>query len=135
MNERIEKVKKHLKKHKVGYSCGVTVVIAAGITCIIMKSVKSSLDAGAYGSETTTLRSSFFSLYSKESGNNIVTTIHSGDRGHPGFRVKHLGLDIDFDTQGAAARAFHIPESILSKHLNGKLDDAYGEKFERILAA
>jgi hypothetical protein len=73
-------------------------------------------------------------LYAKESGHNIVTTVHTGGKGHPGFRVKHLGTNLDFDTQGAASRAFDIPENIISKHLNGKLADAYGERFERIAA-
>ena len=124
-----QQVVDHIKRHKVVYSIGATIVIA-GVTYTITKSVKSSLDAGANGSEMTTLHSSIFSFYN--SGNNVVTSVHTGGRGHPGFRVKHLGTNINFDTQGMAARAFDIPENIVSKHLNGKLLDAYGHQFERI---
>jgi hypothetical protein len=130
-----DQIKAHVKKYKVVYSSVATGIVVAGITTIIMReNVKSSLDAGANGSEMTTLRSFFFSLYSKDSGNNIVTTIHTGGRGHPGFRVIHPKSGLEFDTQGAVSRAFHIPECIVSKHLNGKLEDAYGEVFERISA-
>ena len=130
----LDQVKGHIGRHKVAYSLGAGVAIA-GITCFIMKgNVKSSLDAGANGSEMTTLRSFFFSLYAPNSGHNIVTTVHTGGKGHPGFRVRHPATNLKFDTQGAASRAFDIPETIVSKHLNGKLPNAYGEIFERIAA-
>lgn len=92
----------------------------------------SYLDAGANGPSLATTRSFSLNIFSKRSG-NIVTAVHDGTRGHPGFRVRNLDHMIDFDTQGAAARAFEIPETIVSKHLNGKLPDAYGKHFERII--
>jgi hypothetical protein len=131
-DKAFEGIASHVKRHKVAYSFGAGIAIA-GITCLIIgKNVKSSLDTGANGSEMTTLHSFFFSLFANNSGHNVVTTVHTGGRGHPGFRVKHPATNLDFDTQGAAARAFHIPETIVSKHLNGKIPNAYGEVFERI---
>lgn len=126
-----EKIKNHFERHKTAYLVGAGITFA-GITCLIMrKNVVSHLDAGANGPSPVTTHSFSFNFFSKRSG-IIVTTIHNGSRGHPGFRVRNLDHMLDFDTQGAAARAFEIPETIVSKHLNGKISNAYGFHFERI---
>lgn len=131
MGDRFEKVKNHVKEHQTAYCCVATGIVVAGITAIIMRERHATLLRGVDGSEMITVRSLFFSFYSKESG-NVVTTVHTGSRGHPGFRVRNFEHNLNFDTQGAASRAFNIPESIMSSHLNGKFDDACGLHFERI---
>lgn len=125
-------IKAHVGRHKVAYSVG-TIVVIAGITCVIMKERCVVLHKGANGPSLATTRSFSFNLFSNKSG-NVVTTIHDGSRGHPGFRVRNLDHMIDFDTQGAAARAFDIPENVMSLHLNKRIPDAYGKVFERIPA-
>lgn len=135
MNNRIEQIKEHVKKHKVAYSCGATAVVSVGITCLIMRESHAGLDAGPDWTEKSPVDSlsvlSNHSVFGKVN-NTIVTTIHKGNTGHPGFVTRCVETGELFATQGDAARAFHIPEEFMSKHLNyGKelLEDLH---FERV---
>jgi hypothetical protein len=124
----IEKIKTHIKEHKEAYIAGSCGVILAGITALIMRERYVSLHKGLNGPAGATVRS--LNIFSKSG--DVVTTIHSGGRGNPGFRVHNFEHNLDFDTQGAAARTFNIPENVMSLHLNKKIPDAYGWHFERI---
>jgi hypothetical protein len=138
----MEKIKEHIKKYKREYIVGIA---SAGITAITMRGLHSmvsnaalerrhaTLQSGVDGLAKVTVRPFSLNFLSKEC-DNVVTTIHNGGRGHPGFRVRNIEQMIDFDTQGETARAFNISPSILSSHLNGKLDNANGLHFERIPA-
>lgn len=124
---------KHFERNRERYIGVASGVVIAGITCLVMRERDAPLDTGGDGPETTTIRSFFFALSAKDSG-NVVTAVHNGGRGHPGFRVHSKEHDIVFDSQGAASRAFGIPEAVMSKHLNGKFDNAHGMHFERVVA-
>ena len=121
----------HWRNHKETYvKVGIALGVAA-FTCAITRERHAPLLSGGDGPSQVTVRSlSVFQNHSPQ----IVTTIHSGGRGHPGFRVQSVEHGLVFDTQGAAARAFEIPESILSSHLNGKFEDACGLHFKRVEA-
>ena len=129
-----ERVKEHVKKHKELYlGIGVGVGLA-GITCLIMKDkdLRAVLPQGADGRDAVTTGSLSFANNSKfGDGANIVTAIHYGTAGHPGFITKCVETQDLFGTQGEAARSFGIPENVMSMHLNGKIPDAAGLHFER----
>lgn len=110
---------------------GIGVGVAAITTLIVRKNFVSHLDSGVNELAPRAATSTFSFNFLSRSG-DIVTTVHNGTRGHPGFRVRNLDFGIEFDTQGQAARAFGIPQNVVSKHLNGHLPDAYGKHFERI---
>lgn len=38
MKEYYKKVKEHIYEHRVVYSCGLTAVVVAGFTCLVMRS-------------------------------------------------------------------------------------------------
>ena len=124
--EIIDKIKTHIEEHKLEYACSVTAIVTVGITYFIMRNRYS----GSGRSDTINVTPLFLGK-----AGDIVTTIHNGDRGHPGFRIRCLEFPhVDWDTQANAARAFHISPSLLSYHLNGMdgYDNVNGLHFERI---
>jgi hypothetical protein len=126
-----EKVKTHIKEHKFAYSCAATGIVVAGFTAIVMKGSCAILQSGMDGPAKVTTLPFSFNFLTRESG-NIVTTVHNGNRGHPGFRVRNLDFLIERDTQGEMSRMFSISPAMLSSHLNGKVDNVNGLHFERI---
>jgi hypothetical protein len=131
VSERTEKIKQHFKDNKEIYVIG-SIFTCAGFTWYIMRDRHAALLRGADGLKTAdasvTVRPlSFFSP------TEIVTTIHTGNRGHSGFRTRNIEHNIVFDTQADAARAFNISPANLSSHLNGKFEDVDGLHFERVL--
>jgi hypothetical protein len=142
MKEQIDKIKRHIRKYRVAYSCTVTTLVVAGITATIMRErYAGGLGSTALGGLGSTSelgkvqsRSLIFSLFN--SGNSTaVTSIHTGKRGSPGYVTRNLETGHTTSTQTAMAKEFNIPRSLLSDHLNGKLPDVDGFHFERILVA
>ena len=126
----LERVKKHFKKHKelyIGIGIGIGL---AGITCLIMKESSTKLVAGLDSPVPSGTTGSF--IFGSNNRGNIVTTIHNNNRGNPGFITRNIESGELFETQGAAAKAFNIPESILSKHLNYGRELEEGLHFERL---
>jgi hypothetical protein len=70
-------------------------------------------------------------FFAKDSG-NMVTTIHNGSKGHPGFITRCIETGELFATQGSAARAFNIPERTMTKHLNYGRELSENLHFERL---
>jgi len=136
---RIERIKQHVKDHKIAYACGatavVTGVVVAGITCVIMRESHAGLRGGPDWSEKTPVDSlsvlSNHSIFGKVS-NSMVTTIHKGNTGNPGFVTRCVETGELFATQGDAARAFNIPEPLMSGHLNKGLKLVEDLNFERV---
>lgn len=134
----IQKCKEHFKKHKelyIGIGIGLGVVTLAGITVLIMRESRTPLDAGGDWSEKAPTDSLIFSSGKTVFGdvnNNIVNTFHKGTTGNPGFITRCIETGEVFATQGDAARAFDIPESILSKHLNYGRQLVENLHFERV---
>lgn len=142
-----EKAKNHFKEHRELYfGIGIGLGLAT-VTGLIMKNysdrclavVPKELPSSTMGEPRTLLDSvggditgSFLSAVSENGNATIVNTIHTGGRGHPGFITRHLETGALFETQGAAARAFDIPEMVLSKHLNGEYPHAHNQHFERL---
>lgn len=133
MNERIEKIKEHIHRHKVAYSCGATAVVVAGITCVVMRGRYEALaNGGAYGPKTidTSVTVRPLSILSRQE--TAVSVISRNGRGHPGYIIRCVETGEYFSSQRITALLKNISETILSKHLNGILEDAEGLHFERV---
>lgn len=126
----IERVKTHLKEHKEAYIAGSCGIVFAGITALIMKGRYATLQSGVDGHSRVTVHP--FNFLSRTG--DVVTTVHTGNKGHPGFRVRSLEFLSDYDTQAEVAKIFNISPSMLSSHLNGKANNVNGLHFERIAA-
>ena len=126
-------MRKHFKKNKQFYIGVGTGICVAGFTCLIMREPRAVLRGGTdcpIQEPTGSLFSSARSIFGPAS--STVTTIHHGSKGHPGFITKCLETGEIFATQGAAARAFGIPEPVLSGHLNKGLSLSEDLHFERV---
>lgn len=128
----IEKVKTHLSKNKKTYvACGVTAVGVAGITWVIMRRCSSSpISSGISGAADHGI-----SVIGKKVSMNNVSYVSQNRQGSPSWVVRCLDNDLVFTSQRKAALEMGIPESELSKHLNGLMDDVRGFHFERICMA
>lgn len=129
----IERVKKHIKDHKVAYSCAATAIGVAAFTCVVMRDRHAVLQRGADGPDVATMRSLCFNFFSnqKDSGNVTATILREG-RGHPGYITRWLEEMIDYETQGLAAKEHGVSSSVMSGHLQGKLPDVNGQHFVRV---
>jgi hypothetical protein len=133
MMEEENKFKEHFKKHRTAYLCALTGAGAVGITWLIMRGRYEALvDDGAYGPKTidTLVTMRPLSFFSDQT--NVVRVIARDGRGHPGYLIRSLNTNEYFSSQREAASVFGISETLLSKHLSGKIEDAEGYKFERL---
>lgn len=131
----LEKARAHLKKHKTAYISTAVGIASAGFTVIVMRRRHAELSFGSDGQgnlETPATMRLLNFFASRNSANQYVTVVSREGRGHPGYIVKCLETDKTFSSQHQAAKAFDIPEAILSKHLNGIFGDALGYHFERL---
>jgi hypothetical protein len=130
-----EKIKNHIQSNKEVYLVLGTTVVVAGITCLIMRGCYAVLLSGADGLKTAEASVTVSPLLIFAKTNNVVTTVHNGTRGNPGFMTRNLDYHLEFSTQADAARAFNISPSKLSSHLNGHMPNVDGLHFERLTAA
>lgn len=158
----MDRVKEHWNKHKTVYLCGVTGIVAAGITALIMRSntARGAVgESGARGALTNTaiMRESHaglidriqrglqdhrvhgFSLFLKSPISNsfnqtVVSVVERESRGHPGYIVTCKETLENFLSQDKAALSEGVSAKIMSLHLHGKLDDINGHHFERVAA-
>jgi hypothetical protein len=133
MNIKFDKIKVHFKENRKFYIGVGTGVAFAGITCLIMRERHEALAiSGAYGLETADTSVTMRSLSFFSNQTNTVNVVTRNGRGHPGYLVRNRDTDEFFMSQREAAQAFNISENLLSKHLNGKIEDAHGHRFERV---
>jgi hypothetical protein len=130
---KIEKVKTHLHENKKFYiGLGVGICIA-GITYTIMRGRYEALaTSGAYGLKTADTSVTMRPLFFMSRQNSVVSVVSRSGRGHPGYIIQNLDTGVYFSSQREAAKAFNISETLLSKHLAGKIADVAGFSFERI---
>ena len=129
----LDKFKAHIKRHKTVYISVGTGVVVAGITMVIMRSniARGAMGgANARGAFANTASRSF--LFHSPQTINVQTVLDRGGRGHPGWPVQNLETKRIFFSQKEAAKAFDIPEKILSAHITGKFSDADGMHFYRV---
>jgi hypothetical protein len=126
----IDSIKVHVGKHKIAYSVG-TIVVIAGITCVIMRGVASQYISR--GISVTADRG--ISVIGKNVVMKNVSYISSNRMGAPSWVVRCRETGEIFRAQRAAAIGMGLPESEISKHLNGVMDNVRGFTFERICLA
>jgi hypothetical protein len=126
----VEKTKAHFRKYKTWYCCAGAGLLSAGITWVILRESHAGLDAGTDG-DLILNKSIMGSLFGSNT-NTMVTTIHKGNQGHPGFVTRCIETGELFATQGDAAKAFNIPEEFMSKHLNYGRELSENLNFERV---
>lgn len=128
-----EKVKQHFKKYKVAYSCGVTAVVVAGITWLIMRDehIRGAIGVPAQGAIGVLGKN----VMIKDSTLNTVSYIFADRQGPPSWVVRCIETGGIFTSQKAAALEMGLMASRISEHLNGVRDHVNGYTFERICMA
>ena len=63
----------------------------------------------------------------------ITTNVYKNKKGHPGYLTRCIDTSDVFESQKKAASAFGISDKVMSEHLKGKLPDANGHHFERVV--
>jgi hypothetical protein len=130
--ETIEKIKNHIKRHKLVYSCIATGIGAAGITWLIMRDRHAVVgNAASDRVSNLSVRSLSFNFLTKDSG-NVTTVISRDGRGHPGYITRWLEGMVDYETQGLAAQDHGVDSTVMSRHIQGIIPDIDGKHFERV---
>lgn len=120
MNERIENVKSHIRKHSTTYIVGGT-CLAVGVL------------GGLYLKRPTTFIDGDLSMKIDQVGFwNAVnpTTINLIERSTPSKPVHLVGTNLYFNSMSEAARETGHPLSTLSKHINGHIPNVKGDVFK-----
>lgn len=126
-------VKSHFEKYKAAYITGAVGVAFASVTCLYMKGRYEALaPGGAYGPEAADTLVTMRPLSFLSSQSNVVKVVNRSGHGRPGYLIRSLDTDEFFSSQREAATIFDISEKLLSNHLNGKLPNAEGYRFERL---
>ena len=138
----VEKIKEHIKRHKMFYISAGCVALGIGIAVLAGRIVKNHqigvelldaasvelLDAGK------TVGSSVF--INKNTGNlSVLNYIDQRRPGSPSWVVRCLETDAIFSSQRKAAEALELSQADLSRHLNGLKDHVNNLHFERICMA
>jgi hypothetical protein len=126
-----ERIKEHFEKHKIAYSCGLTGLGVAGITCIIIRDyVSQPISSNVIGAAGSNVIGA-----GKKVVINKVSFISANRQGPPSWVVRCKETGSIFTSQRSAASEMGITQVNLSRHLNGMQDHAEGYHFERICLA
>ena len=128
-----EKIKNHIKKHKVIYVCGTTAVVTAGITYLVVRDRSIGDTIGVPAQNTIGVLGKRIKL--KDSTLNTVSYISADRQGPASWVVRCLETGEVFTSQKAAASEMGLAADHISRHLNGLRDHVNGYHFERICMA
>lgn len=117
MNERIEDVKKHIKKNKKVY-------IAAGIGVVVGGAGVFLATQG--GPKNVVQQLNFWSP-------SNITQIIIPNNGNSGNVLQDLENGVIYPSQNAAVRALNLDKANLSRHLNGKNEHVNGHVFKKLI--
>ena len=135
MGTKLDQIKNHFRENKKVYiSIGIGLVgglTIAGITSAIVRSNILQRGMREEGLQRGPFNAASF-VFSNKQTISVTTVLDRDGRGHPGWPVRNLETKQIFFSQGEAARAFDVSESVLSGHLKGKIPDVYGLHFERV---
>jgi hypothetical protein len=127
MNNRIERIKKHVKENKAVYISGIAGVVigAIGTFAFTRKSVISKAYVESYVAN----------VFGGWKPKNYVQTIsiYGNKLGRPGKAVYDTTTNKRYESQSLVAKAIGASNALVSKHLNGKgKDHVKGHKLEWI---
>ncbi len=117
MNERIEKIKNHVKEKKIVY--------ITGATCLVVGVLGGALYA--YGGVQFIEN---FKVIQIGSNNTVLADLSR--RGHPGWTIVCNETGVPFPSQNYAAKCMNLDPAALSHHLDGTRDQVDGFTFTRI---
>ncbi len=121
MSDRIDKIKAHLREHKVVYLASGASFIVGGLTVwAISQKVEINISQKA-----------FLNWKSKITQEQNIS-INMPARGHRGNMVFCNETKKFFSSQGEAAREMGLNPGTLSSHLTGKYPDAGGYTFKNL---
>lgn len=119
MNQQLEKVRQHLRENKTVY--------VAGVVCLVTGAAGALLLAGKADVDVNSQIKQILS-YKPEAHQTVVVVLEEKANLSKPVRVK--GTDKIFASQNEAAKHLGVPPSLLSRHLNGKLETANGHLLE-----
>ena len=136
MDEKIKRIKAHIKRHEVLYSIGVTSVVIATITALIMRDESGWKLANRRHQPKETSDTQSLGLISfsdiHDSFNNLSVNVGKEGPGHPGYITCCDECDLCYETQGNAAAQHSTSPKRMSDHINHKLDDIDGHHLRRL---
>jgi hypothetical protein len=128
---QIEKVKKHVQKHKKEYIAAIGGAAVATITCAIVRDIVSQ--PIGHGASVTAKRG--ISVLGKKVVMHNVSYIYANRQGPPSWVVRCIETGEIFSSQNSAALTMELAPQEISKHLCGLMDHVRGYHFERICLA
>lgn len=114
----IERIKQHVKDHKVVYACGATAVVTAGITCLVMRS---SSISGGYRTSGGSLVDIGFPQTASHSFNgntNSFNTTNNNFVNRLSYIVRDPASDKWWTSQADLGRDLEISDHHLSQWFN-----------------
>lgn len=140
----MSKLTDHFRKHKTVYFVIGASVLSACITAALVRHILQSASRGipvtasrgipVTGQGSDIFRNATVKWFSSPTI-NIEQVVESHRRGAPSWVVRCLETGDAFMSQASAASHLDVPQSELSKHLNGKVEHVRGLHFERICMA
>ena len=120
MNERIQKVKQHLSDHKTVYIVGASCLVVGVVGTILTTRTVTLIDGDlTMKIDQTGLRNSV-----------VPTTINLIERSTPSIPVHLEGTNLYFSSLNEAARETGHSLSMISRNVNGHIDDVKGDVFK-----
>ncbi len=116
MNERIKKIKNHVKENKNVYLASATSI---AITTLVMR--------GRQGDVPKIIQKTIQIAFRAESRQTLV---YMAENSTPSKPVHLVGTNLYFESLSAAARATGRPLSTISKQINGHISNVKGDIFE-----
>lgn len=127
----LERIKNHVKEHKIEYACAATAIVSAGFTYAIMRGTSSRSISDC----RTVATNHSNTVIGKKIVMKDVSLISSNRKGSPSWVIQCLETGNVFRSQRDAAINMGINPTNVSKQLNGHLPTAEGFTFERICLA
>lgn len=116
----MNKIKEHLKEHKLVYTAGACLVGGVIIGVVVSSVMKSNTLVTNRPLQVLTWKST------------QVIDVHIEALGDPGNIIQDVHSGIVYASQSQASRELGINNSLISRQLNGKIPHAKGHVFTRL---
>ena len=125
MNQRVAKIKSHLKENKKVYIAATVGVVVGAVSVFIITRHGNVI-------QTTSSRGNNVNIKNVLAKNVTVVTTYLEDRTNYAIPVRCIETGEVFGSQNRAATLLGLNPGDLSSHLNGKYDHVKGLHFERV---
>lgn len=124
MNEKIERIKKHLHNNYKVYIAATAGVVVGIVTVLVILAIKSET-----GSDSPEIAQKAFGIWNTQ----VATLITIDAPGNSGNVIQDLTTGIIYPSQNAAAEALGINKATISKVVLGKIPEVNGHAFKKII--